>query len=83
MTEELLKLLLEIRDAIRNGYGPHCVGWESIGTRIDDILDRGPRQNFPWYMVHQWGQDQDYQWYQSCSCRRCMTRTEEIAAEQS
>ena len=34
------------------------------------------------YDGHQWGQDAEYHWYQSCRCRACQRRTEQIARDQ-
>lgn len=36
----------------------------------------------PWYLYHQWGQDNDYKWYQSCHCRKCADSTAAIAKAQ-
>lgn len=35
-----------------------------------------------WRKVHQWGQDQEYCYYQSCQCSRCKAHYELVAAEQ-
>lgn len=35
-----------------------------------------------WAKAHQWGQDRDYRWYQSCPCSRCRAWSEASAREQ-
>ena len=38
--------------------------------------------NDHWAKEHQWWQDRDYHWYQSCKCSRCAAYTEKLAREQ-
>lgn len=35
-----------------------------------------------WSKEHQWGQDREYRWHQSCKCARCATHTDALAREQ-
>jgi hypothetical protein len=42
MTEDILRLLLEIRKAIESDWQPGSVGWQNIATRIDTLLPRPP-----------------------------------------
>ena len=42
MTEDVLRLLLEIRKAIESDWQPGSVGWQAIATRIDALLARPP-----------------------------------------
>ena len=42
MTGEIIKLLRDIRHGIESQWGPGAVGWESVASRIDALLERPP-----------------------------------------
>lgn len=76
--QQLVDIVMQGADAYANAASSNA--YEGIRKWFATLPDEQPAND--WRTTHQWRQDREWKWYQSCRCQRCEDEMHRIRLSQ-